>query len=145
MTALGKLCLGCALGAGLFAGAAEANVTANYGCRFYVDGRVYVEFRIDEINHTQWAAHGTFTRGSAKPVRTDVEADGNPDDHHALRFKLPKQDAEIVVANTLEYTNARYSGPQRKDLPGECETADNSNALNRWFIERERERKKGAR
>lgn len=135
----------CALGMTMVAGAAEANVTATYGCRFYVDGRVYVEFRIDEINHTQWAAHGTFTRGSAKPVRTDVEADGNPDDHHALRFKLPKHDAEIVVANTLEYANARYSGPTRKDLPGECEQADSNNQLNRWFQERERERKKAGR
>lgn len=126
----------------LFAGAAEANVTANYGCRFYIDGKVYVEFRIDEIRHTQWADYATFTRGDQKPVRTDVEVEENPAQKEALKFVLPKQKAEIIVANTLDYVNAVYNGPSRKNLPGECEQADTGNALNRWFIEREREKKR---
>jgi len=123
----------------LIASTAQANVTANYGCRFYVDGKVYVEFRIDEIRHTQWAEHATFTRGNGKPVRTDVEVEENPAQKDALKFVLPKQKAEIIVANTLDYVNAVYNGPSRKELAGECEQADTRNALNRWFIERERE------
>ncbi len=142
MTALGRFGLGCALGMTVFAGAAQASVTAVYGCRFYVDGKVYVEFRIDEIHHTQWAKQASFERGANKPVRTDVEVEENPSQKDALRFRMPEQKAEIVVANTLEYTNARYFGPTRKDLPGECEQADTGNALNRWFLERVQQRKK---
>jgi hypothetical protein len=135
----------CALGMSMIAGTAEANVTGTYGCRFYVDGKVYVEFRIDEIRHAQWAEHGMLTRGANKPIRTDVDVEENASAKEALHFRLPEQKAEIVVANTLEFANARYSGPTRKDLPGECEQADTQNALNRWFIERARERKKGSR
>jgi len=145
MTGLGRFRLGCALCASLFATAASASVTANYGCRFYIDGKVFVEFRIEELSHTRWAEQGTFIRGKAKPVLTDVEAEGSPVDHGAMRFRLPEKEVEIVVANTLEYANARYSGPQRKDVPGECEQADTRNALNRWFLERERETKKRGR
>jgi hypothetical protein len=137
--------LGFVLAAATFAGAAEANVTANYGCRFYLDGKVYVEFRIEEIRHTQWAEQASFTRGNAKPVITDVEVEENPAQKDALKFLLPEQKAEIVVANTLDYVNAVYNGPTRKALPGECEQADSRNALNRWFIEREREKKKNPR
>ncbi len=135
----------CILAATLFTSAAQANVTANYGCRFYVDGKVYVEFRIDEIRHTQWADQGLFTRGKAKPVRTDVEVHENPAQKDALKFVLPDQKAEIVVANTLDYINAIYNGPTRKELAGECEQADSGNALNRWFLEREREKKRNPR
>ena len=136
---------GCVLAATLFANTAEANVTANYGCRFYVDGKVYVEFRIDEIRHTQWAGHAIFIRGKDKPGRTDVEVEENPAQKEALKFTLPKQKAEIIVANTLDYVNAIYNGPTRKELPGECEQADTSNALNRWFLERERDKKRNNR
>jgi hypothetical protein len=136
---------GAVLAAATFAGAAQASVTASYGCRFYLDGKVYVEFRIEEIRHTQWAEQASFTRGNAKPVMTDVEVEENPAQKEALKFILPAQKAEIVVANTLDYVNAVYNGPSRKALPGECEQADSGNALNRWFLEREREKNKSPR
>lgn len=142
MTLYRKLGIGCAFGASLLATAAVADVTAVYGCRFYVDGKVYAEFRIDEIGHTEWADEATFDPPQGKPQKVEVEAQGTPFDHEALRFRLPSHDVEIVVANTLDYVNARYSGPKRKDLPGECEQADSVNHLNRWFLEREREHKK---
>lgn len=142
---LGRYGLGCALGMILLSGAAAANVSAVYGCRFYVDGKVYAEFRINELNHTSWADEAIFDPPQGKPQKVNVETEGNPADHNALRFRLPEQNVEIVVANTLEYVNARYSGPTRKDLPGECEQADSGNELNRWFLERERERKKHPR
>lgn len=145
MTLYRKLGIGCAFGASLLATAAEANVTAVYGCRFYVDGKVYAEFRINEINHSDWANEATFDPPQGKPQKVEVETHGNPIDHNALRFRLPSQDVEIVVANTLDFVNARYFGPKRKDLPGECEQADTANALNRWFLERERESKKRVR
>ena len=145
MTHYRKLGIGCVLCASLLATAAEAKVTAVYGCRFYVDGKVYAEFRIDEINHTDWADEATFDPPQGKPQKVEVETQGSPFDHDALRFRLPTRDVEIVVANTLNYVNARYSGPTRKNLPGECEQADSSNHLNRWFRERERERKKSGR
>lgn len=145
MILLRKLGIGCVFCMCLFATTAEANVTAVYGCRFYVDGKVYAEFRINELNHTDWAGEGTFDPPNGKPQKVDVEAEGTPGEVKGLRFTLPGNGVEIVIANTLDYVNARYSGPLRKDLPGECEQADSANALNRWFVERERERKKSGR
>ncbi len=142
---LGRIGLGCALGMTLYAGAAHADVTAVYGCRFYVDGKVYAEFRIDEIDHTEWAYEGLFDPPQGKPVKTEVEAEGSLAADDALRFVLPEQQVEIAVADTLDFVNARYSGPVMKDLPGECEQAETSAALNRWFLERERQHKRGSR
>lgn len=142
---LGKIGLGCALGIIGFAGSADAGVTAVYGCRFYQDGKVYAEFRINEIDFTKWDDEGFFDPPSGKPVKTGVEAKGTPGEDEGLVFRLPKEDVEIVVANTLDFVNARYSGPEEKNLPGECEQADTKNALDRWFLERQQEHKRKPR
>ena len=70
---------------------------------------------------------------------------GTPGEDEGLVFRLPKEDVEIVVANTLDFVNARYSGPEEKNLPGECEQADTKNALDRWFLERQQEHKRKPR
>lgn len=126
----------------IFVTASHANVTAVYGCRFYVDGKVYAEFRINEINHTDWAERGTYDPPEGKPIEVKVEAEGALGGPQGLRFRLPAREVEIEIANTLSFVNARYSSPALREVPGECEQADNRNALNRWFIEREKQRKK---
>lgn len=142
---LGKIGLGCALGIIGFAGSADAGVTAVYGCRFYQDGKVYAEFRINEIDFTRWDDEGFFDPPTGKPLKTEVETKGVPGEDEGLVFRLPKEDVEIVVANTLDFVNARYSGPEEKNLPGECEQADTKNALDRWFLERQQQHKRKPR
>ncbi len=133
------------LGTILIAHAANADVTAVFGCRFYVDGRVFAEFRINEIDHTDWADEATFDPPSGKPRKVDVKIEGEPGQRVALRFRMPNEGVEIRVSDELKYVNASYFGPIRQNLSGECEQADNARALTRWFAERERQHRRHKR
>lgn len=133
---------GLALGLTIIAGSARADVTAVYGCRFYVDGKVYAEFRINEIDHTEWDEVATFDPPDGKPFKADVMVRENAGEDEKLRFQVDRDGIEIVVADTLDFENARYFGPKLKNLAGECEQADSPRALVRWFQERERQRRR---
>ncbi len=69
--------------------------------------KVYAEFRINEIDFTKWDDEGFFDPPTGKPVKTAVEVKGVPGADEGIVFRLPKEDVEIVVANTLDYVNAR--------------------------------------
>jgi hypothetical protein len=108
-----------------------------------------VEFRIDEIRHAQWAEHAhASSRGARQAESAPMSKSRRKPRHRRKRCnsRLPEQKAEIVVANTLELRQ-RASIPARRarNCPANANRPTRGNALNRWFIERARERKKGSR
>lgn len=137
--------LSCALGITiLFAltGAAAAEITAVYGCRFYADGKPYAEFRINEIDHTDWSDEAILDPSNEDPRRIKVDVKGEPGERHPLHFKLDDEGIEIRVSDELTYQNAEYIEPSDKSIAGECEQADSERALHRWFSERERQHRR---